>query len=146
MKTWFLLANKGNAIIYSKTKERYDFVEKFHNSLVFDRKFDVYSDRAGAAKTSYTSNLLSLNSTHFDEENKRRFAKKITHFLKNAENDDKFDELVVIGSKGFIGFLRKKLTKPIKSKITKEISKNFYTEKIHELDLFMKQEKINYKI
>lgn len=146
MNTWFLLANKGNAIIYNKTKEGYDIVEKFHNSIVFNRKYDVYSDRAGASKTSYTNNLLSLNSTHFDEENKRRFAKKITYYIKDAKNKDKFNKLVIIGSKSFIGYLRNKLTKPIKAKITKEILKNFYTEKEHELDLFMKQEEINYKI
>jgi len=142
LKTWVLLANKGKAIIFSKNKGPkgpYDIKEKFINSSAFKKESDIYSDRSGASRTSYTNNSASLSDSKYKMEQGNKFANEIVRFLDKGVVAKDYDQLIIVSDKGFIGNLRSKIPAQVNSTKEKEILKNFYTEVPHELNLFLKE-------
>ena len=137
MNTWILLASSGKAIIYEKGKNTYSIVERFVNEQAEKTESEIYSDRSGSARTSYTNNQIALSEHHYHDELDSKFAKNISNFLEKKLNAKEVDNVVIVSNKKFIGNIRDKIPKHLKKNIQKEILKNFYTELPHELNTFL---------
>lgn len=53
------------------------------------------------------------------------FSRRVAHFLEDARNKSRFDELVVIAAPRFLGLLRKALPPAVCDTITREINKDY---------------------
>ena len=59
------------------------------------------------------------------------FARRIAHYLEEAHNDKKFEQLLIIAEPSFLGLLRNQLPEQIKKLVCFELDKNITT---HSLD------------
>jgi len=139
-----LLANQAYASIFDNNnkKKRLVLKKKFENKKMMRKESSLFSDRAGVGKTSNTSDLSTLGQSHYKEELVSKFCNNIADHLSTLASCGELKSLTVISEPSFLGEFRKKTPTTLRPLIIKELSKNFYTEKVHELKGFLEDHDI----
>lgn len=97
----------------------------------------IFSDKSGTGESSFISNHTTLGESHYKEELVSKFSSEIIRFLTKLHSSGDLDSLTLICGPKFLGEFRKKITPSLKSLITSELSKNFYTEEPYKLKVFL---------
>jgi protein required for attachment to host cells len=137
---YVLIGNQGQAAIFRRRRktDSFELFKKFENEPFTKKESKIYSHRAGTGTTSYTSDQVTFGEGHYKDELVSRFCKDIVESLEKATKDEKAQKVIVVGAPALVGELRKKSSKKLNSLIADQIPKNFYTEKSHELETFLK--------
>lgn len=140
MKRWIVMANKVECIIFEKKSGYYSKVHYFSNPKLNEKESELFTDRAGTSRTTYTSDQTSISENHYFEQLARMFALDITNYLEKQRDLHRFDKLTIISGPAFMGALRDSMPQPLKLCWDTEIVRNFYTEKVHELMVFFNED------
>jgi protein required for attachment to host cells len=141
---YILLANQGHASVFKNDGKNKSFVfkKKFENKDMMQKDSKLFSDRAGVGQSSNTSNQVTLGQSHYREELVSKFSLDIVDYLSKLASKGELESLTLVCGPAFLGEFRKKIPKILSPLINQELSKNFYTEKPHELQDFVESHKL----
>jgi protein required for attachment to host cells len=135
-KTWILIADGARAKVYQNNGPGTGLREtRFPEMLgVNEQPQDINADRAGSNRNSGGGGAHRMNhSSDPQREQKRVFAKDIADFLKIQEQDNAFDELVIVAPAKTLGDLREVLDKSVASHVKMEVAKDLTQFSVQEL-------------
>lgn len=126
--TWFILANRCDAIIYGdKKKKPFYFIERLENENGKKSEYQLVADREGRVGSSASRTIRHAlepkESKHDHLAN--LFAKRIADYLERASEKKLFDNLVLVSGPRFLGMLRKALKPQISSLIIHEVKREY---------------------
>ena len=140
---YVLVGNQWNVALFNR-ENKYDsfrLKQTFRNHKFQDKDSHLFTHRAGTGKTFHTNDQETLGESHYKEELVAKFCKDIVQYMEKTTKDNK-SKVIIVGGPSFIGELRKKSSKNLNKAISKEMTKNFYTEKPHELEKFLKDNQL----
>lgn len=126
-QTWILVADSSHARIYLN-----DGVGKGLESVAdgtFDEPVlptrDINADKPGVSFSSKGEGRRSMQpATDPNRQAKLAFAKRLTVFLEQAYNSQKFDRLIVVAPPGMLGDLRSAMSARIAGLVYGELNKD----------------------
>ena len=92
---------------------------------------DITSDYPGKIKGEGSVGHAFEQPTDPKKHEADNFAHRIAHYLEEAHNEKKFEQLLIIAEPSFLGLLRNHLSEQIKKQVCFELDKNITT---HSLD------------
>ena len=92
---------------------------------------DITSDFPGKIKSEGSVGHAFEQPTDPKKHEADNFAHRIAHYLEEAHNEKKFEQLLIIAEPSFLGLLRNHLSEQIKKQVCFELDKNITT---HSLD------------
>jgi protein required for attachment to host cells len=145
--TWIISANAGRARFFSTTDpaEPLQEIEDMVNSAARLRVLEQESDKMAPTAASHSSHNIggsegpgfahnasagAPNKTYQPartpaDQEAEQFAKDISHYLMEAHQDGRFQQLVISASPQFLGALRSFLDPHIKPLIKLELNKDY---------------------
>ena len=145
--TWTIAANSGRARIFSDAEAAQSLqeIEDMVNPAAHARELDLVTDKMGqTAATNTTHNIGGTQGVASDlngkagapgktyqpaqtptEREAEKFAKDIAGYLLQAQQQGRFQHLVLSASPEFLGVLRANIDPQIKSLIKREINKDY---------------------
>ena len=120
---WMIVAN-GSCMKLFKFRERERTLERpsvtLHpESTLMQKDFD--SDKKGKPPRGYGHDPETMSTKKIEE---KKFAKEISHFLKESFEKKEFERLYIAASPTFLGLLREELPKDILNHIAEETNKD----------------------
>jgi protein required for attachment to host cells len=135
-KTWYLVANQTNAVIYKDSSARFNVVERLDNPLSKLKEGALDSDRPGRGCASAQGGFLRHG---LDRHYKRReqllqtFAAKIGKVLEKAQHEDRYTDLVVVAEPHFLGKLWAHLPVTVQARVSRALGKEYVRQPNAEL-------------
>ena len=147
--TWILSANAGRARFFSESDpaEPLQEIEDMVNSAAQLRTVDTETDRLGPTSASNSSHSIGhaggaapgmthtaragAPSSQYEphqtpaEHATEMFAKDVSNYLLKAQQEGRFQHLVISASPEFLGTLRQNLDPQIKSLVKSEFNKDY---------------------
>lgn len=133
--TWIVSANAGRARIFSQenASEPLQEIKDMVNSAVHLRTAETESDKIGPMAASKSAHNVgaSLPTSGYEpnqtpgEHQTELFARTITEFLLQGQQEGRFKQLALIASPQFLGILRKLLDPNVVSLVNLEINKDY---------------------
>ncbi|MBD8529615.1 MULTISPECIES: host attachment protein [unclassified Massilia] len=153
--TWIITANAGRARFFSEAgpSEPLQELEDMVNNGARLRDVDVNTDRAGilaAGKTGHAiggaqgspaqhnaaagapNSQYEPNQTPAEHETEL-FAKDLSQYLLKAQQEGRYQHLVISASPQFLGTLRNNLDSHVKAVIKQEFNKDYTQVPVHQL-------------
>ena len=153
--TWIITANAGRARFFSEEdpSEPLQEMEDMVNNGARLRDVDVNTDRAGilaAGKTGHgiggaqgspaqhntaagaPNSQYEPNQTPAEHETEL-FAKDLSQYLLKAQQEGRYQHLVISASPQFLGTLRNNLDSHVKAVIKQEFNKDYTQVPVHQL-------------
>jgi protein required for attachment to host cells len=133
--TLILVADNSRARIFtaetpaSPLKEIEDLVHT--ESRLHDR--EITSDLPGKIKGEGSVGHAFEQRTDPKKHETENFAHQIVHYLEEAHNANKFDQLLIIAEPSFLGLLRNQLPNQIKELVCFELGKNITTHNVDDI-------------
>jgi protein required for attachment to host cells len=124
--TWILVADNAHARIFSADssssplEEIDDFIHI--EGRLHDR--EITSDLPGRVKDSSGIRHAYEQPTDPKKYEASQFAQRLAHYLEDANQANKFDQLAIIAEPSFLGLLRNHLPEQIKKLVCLELDKN----------------------
>ena len=145
--TWILSANSGRARIFaeSDSSQPLQEIEDMVNSAAGMRTADTETDRLGPTSAAGSSHNIGNNAgsgfAHNakagapnkqyepnqtpQEHQSELFAKDVCQYLLKAQQDGKYQQLVIAAAPEFLGTLRANLDQQVKGVIKSEFNKDY---------------------
>ncbi|MGR8997605.1 MAG: host attachment protein [Gammaproteobacteria bacterium] len=134
--TWILVADNTRARIFTAETPSSPLEEiealAHTESRLHDR--EITSDLPGKIK-----NVGGIGGHAFEQPTDPKkheadnFAHRITHYLEEAHNANKFEQLLIIAEPSFLGLLRNHLPEQIKKLVCFELDKNITTHSADDI-------------
>ena len=109
MKTWILVANSSEAVLYEgenlRTDEMITFVKRFSHQESREKGDELVCDRPGHFKTDHSARSAYEKNDPKDLE-AENFARELIATLHLGCNTHEFDHLVLVASPSFLGILQ----------------------------------------
>ena len=140
-KTWVLIADGTRARIF--VKEYKKLANALGRDLVADNLQDreIKMDKPGRTfESSNPTRHAYEPRTDWHQYQKELFAKELCEVLEKANENDEFDELIIISPPKTLGNIRGYLCKNTLSKVTAEIPKDITKLTEHELSSYLEKE------
>lgn len=149
-KNWYLVANRSVAVIYeNKAGKAFKFIERINNPLGATPTHLLMSDKPGKSISSAGHRAIhhSLEKkTLAHEENAKKFARKISQFLKGAQNKGRFNEITLVAEPHFLGLIQNALTPTMKKLVKIRIPYEFNRgSDLHIKKLILKRQESLYE-
>lgn len=77
---------------------------------------------------------MSRHAVPLNGHDENIFIAEVSDWLTHANDDEKFDKLVIAASPKTLGYIRDKLDKRVKEKITREMDKDYINTPLPELE------------
>jgi len=135
-----LLVNNEKAALfdYNDFKKKAKIKRVFQNEDYAKKESELFTHKAGRQATSYSHDQASFSDNNgFKDELVHKFTNDIMDYVNELNRSGHLHDLIIISEPSVLGKLRKKTTKELDEKISKEVPKNFYTEKRHELEKYL---------
>jgi protein required for attachment to host cells len=144
--TWIIAANAGRARFFSESDPAAPLqeIEDMVNDAARLRTSDINTDREGVtsaggsshnigtqgAATSHNGKAGAPNKQYQpaqtpEQHEAEKFAKDISHYLMQAQQDGRFKQIILAASPEFLGTLRLNLDPHIKAAIKLEVNKDY---------------------
>lgn len=133
--TWIVSANASRARFFSQASVRapLDEVSSMINGAVRLRAADLETDGLGqrsATKSQHNTGATAQASGYQPnqtpaEHQTELFAREVADYLCRAQQEQRFRDLCLVASPGFLGELRKLLDKQVASQISFELNKDY---------------------
>lgn len=140
-KTWVLVADGTRARLFIKEYQKFE--EALTQDFVSDnlKNRDIAMDRPGRTFESANPTRHSYEPrTDWHQYQKELFAKDLCTILADANENDEFDELIIISPPKVLGAIRAHLGKKTSSKVVAEIPKDVTKFTEHELLQYLEKE------
>lgn len=140
-RTWILVADGARARIFVKSFRKLENAlgQDFVNDNLKDK--DLTSDKPGRSfESSNPTRHAYEPRTDWHQYHKQLFAKDLCVILERANENEDFDELIIISPPKTLGAIREYLGKQILSKVTVEIPKDITKFTEHELLSYLEKE------
>lgn len=124
--TWIIVADNTRARIFSADtpssplQEVDDIVHT--EGRLHDR--EMTSDLPGKIKSAGAGGHAFEQPTDPKKHEADNFAHRISHYLEEAHNANKFEQILIIAEPSFLGLLRNQLPEPLKKLVCFELDKN----------------------
>ena len=127
--TWILVADSTRARIFSadSPSSSLEEIEDFSHTegRLHDR--DMTSDLPGKIKSVGGGGHAFEQATDPKQHEADNFAHLVTHYLEDAHNANRFEQLLIIAAPTFLGLLRNHLPEQIKQRVCFELDKDLTT-------------------
>ncbi|MEY3807158.1 MAG: hypothetical protein RI893_134 [Pseudomonadota bacterium] len=124
--TWILVADGARARIFTTDtpSSPLEEIEDFSHTegRLHDR--DITSDLPGRIKSASAGGHALEQATDPKQHETDNFAHLIAHYLEDAYNVNRFEQLLLVAAPSFLGLLRKHLSEPIKQRVCLELDKD----------------------
>lgn len=127
MKTWIVVTNRTEAKVFEFSNRKgsvVEFVTKMENPRGRLRSGDINADKPGVFLGYWGRGTHLVKGQSPTERVAQEFAKKVSTFLEESHQKQKFDELVLISDPHFMGRLRGLMSKEVKQAIAREVIKD----------------------
>ncbi|MGZ4956345.1 host attachment protein [Methylobacter sp.] len=123
--TWILVADNTRARIFTADTPSSPLEEIEDLSHTEGRLHDreITSDLPGRIKSSNAVGHAFEQPTDPKKHESDNFAHRITEYLENAHNTNRFEQLLIIAPPSFLGLLRNHLPEQIKKRVRLELDK-----------------------
>ncbi|MCX7088571.1 MAG: host attachment protein [Methylococcales bacterium] len=133
--TWILVADNARARFFtaespaSALEEMEGLVHP--EGRLHDR--DMTEDLPGRIKSPGAIGHAFEQETDPKRHEEEHFAKQVAHYLLDAHNAHKFEQLLIIADPTFLGLLRHQLPEHVKKQVCFELAKNITTEGVADI-------------
>ena len=128
-ETWVLVADAAHARLYRTRpgEQRLERLSVEESEAARQKSGDIMADRPGRAMDSSGVGQRSAMEQESDPQRveQRRFAQAVADRLEAAANAGEFERLVVVAAPRALGDLRDLLPGSVRSRIDREIDKNY---------------------
>ncbi len=101
-------------------------------------KKDMTSDKEGYAFSSHGPGRRALSKQVDPKEHEmKQFVKEISEFLKSSQENNEFDQLIIIAAPKLLGTLKKQLSNSIRRLIIYELKKNIAKLSVTEIRKYL---------
>ncbi len=133
--TWILVADKSRARILnaetaSRIKEIIDLTHpegRLHEQELTTDLPGKDANKGVPGKHAFQDKIEPKQQEAID------FAKRIAKYIDEAQNEKKFEQLMIVAEPSFLGILRKQFTDEVKERISFELDKNITTHSIEDI-------------
>ncbi len=135
-KIWILIANSGNATLFTADSPTASLTElmTFDNPDARVKQMELSSDRPGRSFDSHGEGRHAMaTEVEPKEQEQIRFAKLIVDRLEQGRAENAFERLVVVAAPAFLGLLRTNFNAPLSSLLSLEIDKDYTSLRPDEL-------------
>lgn len=135
-KIWILVANSGNATLFSADSPTTPLTElaTFENPDVRAKQMDLVSDRPGRSFDSHGEGRHAMESkVEPKQQIQLRFAKLISDRLEQGRVDNAFGRLVLVVAPMFLGLLRANFNASLSALVSMELDKDYTALRPEEL-------------
>jgi protein required for attachment to host cells len=94
---------------------------------------EITSDLPGKIKGNGRMGHAFEQATDPKKHEADNFAHRIAHYLEEAHNANKFEQLLIIADPSFLGLLRNQLSEQIKKLVCFELDKNITTHSVDDI-------------
>jgi protein required for attachment to host cells len=124
--TWILVADSAHARIFSADtlSAPLEEVEDFIHMEGRLHEREITSDLPGRVKDSSGIRHAYEQPTDPKKYEASKFAQGLVHYLEDANQANRFDQLAIIAEPSFLGLLRNHLPEQIKKLVCLELDKN----------------------
>lgn len=138
--TWVVVVhgNKGRVLELNKNDKKILVKKEFTHPAINKKGHDVYSDSPGRSFESSGPSRHAMSSENLVDHEHKAFAKEIAGFLEKERSATKFNQLVVVISKGLLGAFRKEASEPLRKIITHELDKDLISQGLTDEELVEK--------
>lgn len=123
--TWILVADSTRARIFTadSSSAPLEEIEDFSHteSRLHDR--EITSDLPGKIKSAGAGGHTFEQPTDPKKHEADNFAHAVAHFLEEAHNKNRFEQLLIVAGPSFLGLLRKQLPEQVKKLVRFELDK-----------------------
>ncbi|MBY0498948.1 MAG: host attachment protein [Nitrosomonas sp.] len=136
IKIWVLVANSGNATLFTADSPTASLTElmNFDNPSARIKQMELSSDRPGRSFDSHGEGRHAMAvEVEPKEQEQIRFAKLIVDRLEQGRVENAFERLVVVAAPAFLGLLRANFNAPLSSLLSLEIDKDYTALQPEEL-------------
>lgn len=143
--TWIVIANSADACIYHIEEDRDRMVEcasreipndnsvkfKFHlaQELTHQKSLlkgkEIGSDKPGNYKNGLPGRSSAMQHADLHRTEQEHFAKELSHFLKKAFDERRYQKIILCSEPRFYGVLKKSLPKEIVHQIKHVVHKDY---------------------
>lgn len=121
--TWLLMANTEKAVTYQIIRKKYSLIKILEHAESRLKTSDLVTDKPGHYKTSITRGQF-IPPTDLHENEHKVFAKELAHYLKESQQKNYYQKLILCAEPHFYGLINQYLTKAIRSSIVTVIEKD----------------------
>lgn len=135
-KIWILIANSGNATLFTADSPTASLTElmTFDNPDARVKQMELSSDRPGRSFDSHGEGRHAMaTEVEPKEQEQIRFAKLIVDRLEQGRAENAFERLVVVAAPAFLGLLRTNFNAPLSSLLSLEVDKDYTSLRPDEL-------------
>ncbi|MFI3157880.1 MAG: host attachment protein [Methylococcaceae bacterium] len=127
--TWIVVANSTRARIFTADTPSSPLEEIEELSHAEGRLHDreITSDLPGKIKSSDGGGHAFEQPTDPKKHETDTFAQRIAHYLEEARNANRFEQLLIVAAPTFLGLLRHHLSEQIKQQVRFELDKDITT-------------------
>ena len=133
--TFILVADSSRARIFTAEtpSSPLDEIEALAHTegRLHDR--EMTSDLPGKVKSEGKMGHAFEQATDPKKHEAQNFAHRIAHYLEEAHNEKKFEQLLIIAEPSFLGLLRNQLSEQIKKLVCFELDKNITTHSADDI-------------
>jgi protein required for attachment to host cells len=133
--TWILIADSTRARIFTADtpSSPLEEIEDFsHNEgRLHDR--EMTSDLPGKIKSAGAGGHTFEQPTDPKKHEADTFAQRVVHYLEDAHNANRFEQLLIVAAPAFLGLLRSHLPEQIKKQVRFELDKDITMQSIAEI-------------
>lgn len=139
MATWVLVVHGNAGRVLELNKNAKIAVKKeFAHLAINEKGHNVYTDRPGRSFESGGPTRHSMSSENLVDHEHKAFAKEIAQYLEKAHQEQSFNHLVVVASKGLLGAFRKEISQSLKKTISHELDKDLTSQGLSNEELVEK--------
>ena len=134
---WILVVNQAEAQVYSANRlpASLTLVRTLKHAEGAAHARDLTSDAPGRVHDRMGSARHSMEpETGVKEEQRRRFVKEITDWLRAAHLKGEFNQLVILAAPAVLGVIRKAMTGDLAKTVIKEISKDVIGQDLDKIE------------
>jgi protein required for attachment to host cells len=141
--TWIVSANAGRARFFAQARpvDNLEEINDMVSPAAREREGELETDRLGqraAAKSKHNVGMATTSSDYQPNQTPAQhqaelFARDVAHFLKQAQNEGRFQSLYLVASPEFLGVLRKQLDANLGKAVSVEIDKDLTNVSAQEL-------------
>lgn len=135
-RRWFVVADGGTArfMATSKDRSRLEVLREVLASEVHLKTHDIVSDRAGRSFESGSPTRHGIAAKHDPHEMaKERFIAEVADLLRQENEAERFDELVLIVTRAQAATLHEALDPATRARVRQTLTKDLTKEPVHEL-------------
>jgi protein required for attachment to host cells len=133
---WVLVANSSRALIYMSDKKlaKLEVVRTLSHPESRLKNGEINSDAQGQTLHAPSRTSASYSAEHDPHEHEVEvFAKEVARVLHLGRTDGSFDELILVASPKFLGFLRSHLDADTARKVSESIHHDWTGQNAREL-------------